>query len=498
MAANILFWINGALTTFCLAHYLQKKTDSNFFAIIDSYDKPKVFFQNQKLVKFQKTWFYHDHFQNMDKPDLKYLLDFEKKYEINLWQLAINERIFYRFNPIYNFSNDEILSILENECRLFDKVLTETKPDFLIMFEPTLHQHELFYNMCKKFNIKILILSPPNIQKSIISEKPRTIDANIDLNNIISSKRNFIELQSYKKSFSSFKGVKTYGSKFKTSNLELFKSTFKFLTSKNDHIKTHYTHRGRTKFKVLKDEVRKKLKRKFRFIFINNNLETKINSNEKFIYFPLSVDEERNLLLAAPYYTNQLEVLRHIAKSLPIGYKLYVKENPAQRGRYWRKISKYKDMMAIPNVCLFHPDIPAESFFEKCSLVITIGGSSGLDAAFYEKPSIVFSDLGYSILPSVSRLNSIEELPKTIRESLEKKVNAEDLDKYITILDENSFDFDIMEFETRYNEFFYHGGHYTSVYISESKMQYFLEQNKTTLNKLASEYLKKIQPLNNL
>jgi len=252
MAANILFWINGALTTFCLAHYLQKKTDSNFFAIIDSYDKPKVFFQNQKLVKFQKTWFYHDHFQNMDKPDLKYLLDFEKKYEINLWQLAINERIFYRFNPIYNFSNDEILSILENECRLFDKVLTETKPDFLIMFEPTLHQHELFYNMCKKFNIKILILSPPNIQKSIISEKPRTIDANIDLNNIISSKRNFIELQSYKKSFSSFKGVKTYGSKFKTSNLELFKSTFKFLTSKNDHIKTHYTHRGRTKFKVLK------------------------------------------------------------------------------------------------------------------------------------------------------------------------------------------------------------------------------------------------------
>ena len=57
---------------------------------------------------------------------------------------------------------------------------------------------------------------------------------------------------------------------------------------------------------------------------MENNLETEIEHNEKFIYFPLGVDEERNLLIAAPYYTNQIEVIRHIVKSLPIGYVLYV------------------------------------------------------------------------------------------------------------------------------------------------------------------------------
>jgi len=495
MSSKILFWTGGALTTFCLAYSLQKKFDSDFYTIIDTYDKPKSFFQNQQLVKFQKTWFYHDHVQNTTEPDLQYLSNFEKKYDINLWELAINERIFYRFNPVYTFSRIEILSILEKECKLFEEILTSSDTDFLIMFEPTLHQHELLYRMCKKRGIKILLLNQPNISRCIISETPRKIDVEINLEKLESSHKNFDELKLFRKSFSSFDSIKSYKSQFKVSNLELIKSAFNFLSSKNVHVNTHYTHRGRTKFKVLKDEIRKKLKRKIRYSFINNNLQTTIDFNEKFVYFPLGVDEERNLLLAAPYYTNQLEVIRHIAKSLPVGYKLYVKENPAQVIRYWRSISEYKDIMEIPNVRLIHPNFPAEKIYDNCSLVITIGGTSGFDAAFYQKPSIIFSDLGYSILPSVSQLNNIEHLPNLIRESLQKKVSSDDLDKYLKILHENSFDFNPMDFENKYNAFFYYDGHYLDVDISESKMKDFLEKNKVTLDKLASEFEKKINSL---
>ena len=493
MSSKILFWINGALTTFCIANSLQKKTNDTFYAIVEAYDKPKHFFKNQQLVKFQKTWFYHDNFKNLDKPDMEYLSNFEKKYDINLWELAINERIFYRFNPIYHFSSDEILSILQHECQLFDEILVEVKPDFLLMFEPTLHQHELLYRMCKKRGIKILLLNQPNISRCIISETPRKIDVEINLEKLESSHKNFDELKLYRDSFSSYKTIKNYRNNFKVSNFELIKSAFTFFSSKNEHIKTHYTHRGRTKINVLKDEIQKKLKRKFRYSFMDNNLETKIDFDEKFIYFPLSVDEERNLLINAPFYTNQLEVILHIAKSLPIGYKLYVKENPAQVVRYWRSISEYKDIMNIPNVRLIHPSFPAEKIYKKCSLVITIGGTSGLDAVFYEKPSIIFSDLGYSVLPSVSRLKNIEDLPNLISESLQKKVSSDDLDKYLKILHENSFDFNPMDFENKYNEFFYHDGHYLDVDIPESKMKEFLEKNKITLDKLASEFEKKIK-----
>ena len=199
------------------------------------------------------------------------------------------------------------------------------------------------------------------------------------------------------------------------------------------------------------------------------------------------------MLIAAPYYTNQIEIIRNIAKSLPIGYKLYVKENPAQSIRYWRSISEYKQILEIPNVRLFHPSVPAEILFEKCSLVLTIGGSSGLDAAFYEKPSIVFSDLGYSILPSVQTLNSLNDLPKIIRKSLQVKVNNNDLEKYMTILEKNSIKFNLVDFENRYNDFFYYSGFLASVDISESKMNEFLKSTESLLEELISEYLLRIE-----
>ena len=50
-----------------------------------------------------------------------------------------------------------------------------------------------------------------------------------------------------------------------------------------------------------------------------------------------------------------------------------------------------------------------------------------------------------------------------------------------------------MGFETKYNEFFYHDGHYLDVPIQESKMKQFLENEKNVLETLASEYLKKIR-----
>ncbi len=382
--------------------------------------------------------------------------------------------------------------ILERECKLFDEILSKINPDFVIMFEPTLHQHELFYRMCKKTKTKILLLNQPNISRCIISENPRKLDLDIELDTLPSSNKSFSELRDYRKSFSSYKSIKNYRNQFKTSNLKLLQSAFKFLTSENKHIKTHYTHRGRTKFKVLKDELMLKINKKLRSSFINKTFETKIDKNKKFIYFPLAVDEERNLLIAAPFYTNQLEVIRNIAKSIPIGYMLYVKENPAQSIRFWRNISEYREIIDIPNVRLFHPDVSAETIYEKCSLVITIAGTSGLDAAFYEKPSIIFTDLGYSVLPSVSKLNSIGELPKIIRESLQKKVNSNDLEKYLAVLHENSFDFDPMDFENRYNDFFYHGGHYLSVEILESKMKEFLDKNNHILDNLANEFEKKL------
>ena len=67
-----------------------------FFTLVDVTNRQKSFFQSQKLVEFKKTWFYHDVMNQEIKSEPDYLKSFEEKYDIDLWQLAKNDRIFHR------------------------------------------------------------------------------------------------------------------------------------------------------------------------------------------------------------------------------------------------------------------------------------------------------------------------------------------------------------------------------------------------------------------
>jgi hypothetical protein len=496
MTDKIIFWLNAFLLQFCLAYYLQKNYDAEYYGIIDITNKPKKFFQTQNLVKFSKTWYYHDHIKKDTKPDISYLSLFEEKYKINLWKLAINERLFYRFNRLYKFSTDEILSILTQECKLFENILDEIKPNFLITYDPPLHHHKLFYELCKAKRVKPLVMYVPRVgQKCIIAQDGETLGLT-NLNNIQSKNRSFIDLQNYRKSFDYSNTIKNYLSGRGISNFDKLQAVNDFvLNSDSTNIQTHYSYYGRNKILVLADAIKFLLKKKIRASFINKHFEINIDFNRSFVFFPLAVDEETNLLHYAPFFTNQLEVIRHVAKSLPVGYTLYVKEHPGEEVRGWKKISVYKEILEIPNVHLIHPSTSSEKLVEKCSLVVTIRGTLALDAAFYKKHSIIFGELPFSILPCVHKVKSLDELPQILRSSLQIEINPSDLDKYITWVENNSFDFDLLGFENKESKYFYSGGILVDVEISLTKMKSFLEENKDELDKLSLEYIKKIKQI---
>ena len=48
MTSKILFWFGSNYTHFCLSYYLQKKLDSQMYAIIDVTEKPKLFLNSKK------------------------------------------------------------------------------------------------------------------------------------------------------------------------------------------------------------------------------------------------------------------------------------------------------------------------------------------------------------------------------------------------------------------------------------------------------------------
>ena len=205
------------------------------------------------------------------------------------------------------------------------------------------------------------------------------------------------------------------------------------------------------------------------------------------------MDAEAAILLDAPFFVNQIAVIENIAKSMPADHLLLVKEHPACYLRSWREINTYKELAKIPGVVLIHPDADSQELIKKSSLVISICSSSSLDAVFLKKPTIVFADTNFSMIPAVHRLKEIEKLPEVIKNELDKKINPEHIEKYIQFIESNSFEYNLTLHGQEMSKFLYNGERWVDVEISENNMQEYLTKTESRFLKLKNEYLKNIE-----
>ena len=186
------------------------------------------------------------------------------------------------------------------------------------------------------------------------------------------------------------------------------------------------------------------------------------------------------------FYTNQISLIKNMAQSLPTGVELFVKEHPTMGLVGWRNLEFYKQIIELPNVKLIHPSFPSEKIYKKCSLVITAVGTSGFEALFYGIPVIVFGDVLYSNISSVTKMNSFDELTSLIQNSLNQKPEPDELNLLLKLLEINSIDFDLFGYYTIQAHEFFHDSHLIDVKISEQKMKNFLDTNKAHFEKIGN------------
>ena len=198
----------------------------------------------------------------------------------------------------------------------------------------------LFSLICKSRKIKIHMIIPTRLyNKCIISDEWNNLGYNkkkLSKNEIKFNDEN-IEKYSYKKQ------LQQMNDEFLQSKKNMIKAIWKFFISKNTNVNTHYTYFGRTKIKVLQKYFLDMIRIKIRKKFIDENLSYDTNINSKFLFLPLHLEQEHSLLVLAPFYTNQLEFIKQVLKSMPIGYKLIIKEHPAMFARSWHTIQFYKE-----------------------------------------------------------------------------------------------------------------------------------------------------------
>ncbi len=487
---NILAIISSH-TDFCVINQLSKNYNFNLYVIFDVNFAGDRFPNEQKLLKFKKMWNYSDEISiNHQSPNLDYLENFEKKYNINLWKVAYGERSFYKYNLYHKFDRKEILSIVEKECRLFEKILELCNPNFVVGGQISSHHNYLLTEMVKTKGGKILNVEPVGLgylSRITINEESIKVEK-------FSKDYDKIDLKKFFQKFNYPEQVKKFvQEQEKVERFDQLSYLLKFLISPNKDRTKVYTHFGKTRLNIL-NKIRSLSSRRRKITnYVQKHSVRKVEDYKPFVYFPLHSEPEKALLLDAPYYSNQIEVIHNIAKSLPVAFTLLVKDHLVTK-ILGRSVAFYEQIVNLPNVKLLDSTVGRDEILKNCSLVITIGGSSGLEAAFFNKPSIILGDTHYSSLPSVIRLKSIEEISKSIKSALKLNVDKMELQKFVSSLLFDSFEFDSMYLKTDVlNRFFSKGFFLEPKGTSEEEIKSFIQKHQKIIDLIALEYLKKIK-----
>ena len=491
---KILFWLENHTSHFGIAKALADQYECESYGLIACSPKQNFFYKEQKLINFKKTWFLRDHV-NLKKYifDSKKLEYFEKKYSLPLQKIIYSDRSFYKYNFYHKFSNEQIYSIILDELELYEKILDEINPDFVVMRTPEFQDIDLFYELCKSKQIPLLILTSARIgSRYTITSNPNS-PILFDKSNTKIEIKEFNDLKKYVDEFS--KEHKKFLEDAQVKKPNIFKFLKLILSTYNSSNNNSYRDIGKTSWNVIKKGVILSIKTKIRKSFLDKNTRKNIDSQKAFAYFPLHMEPERSLLRKGQFYTDQINVIKNVSQSLPVGMKLMVKEHPSMQLIGWRDKKFYQNIITLPNVELIHPSVKSSDMIKNSSVVITIASTTALESAFYQKCSVVFSDIDCSSLSSVFQVTELEKLPEIISKSLDTKVNLIELNQFVEALINSSFNTDIMNIQNKMSQIFGLGGFFISNEISEIEMKKFLEMHKESFKKLADEHIKEIDKL---
>ena len=154
-----------------------------------------------------------------------------------------------------------------------------------------------------------------------------------------------------------------------------------------------------------------------------------------FAFYPMHFEPEVSLQVFGRPFQNQIEVVRNLALSLPVGTRLLVKEHPRSLG--FRKESYYRRLLDIPNVRLVDPFMPTIEIVRRARLIAVVSGSVGLEAAIVGKPVLVLGQTPYTLMPEtmVQQAGNLNCLSEQI-ESLMKQFRPDEdsLRRYVAAL----------------------------------------------------------------
>jgi len=387
-----------------------------------------------------------------EKLDIDYLRMLEKTYGIpNLWPYLMVDRTFmfsqgireYPFSEPFK-SHEDLLRILQVTAKSVIALLENEKPDAIVFSVVGALSSLLLYHIARAKGIPTHVIFPSLLEnRFIVSSRhdhfslKEELGAGFDVSPAAEALRTAREFlasfraspQPYYKEFTPdaqqvsraqhlrFLAPHRVGNSLNTVVREFQRYYLK--EKEDDYSSIHPWH-------FLFDRVRRKL-RNVRGIA---DFYDALPSSELFAFFPLQYEPEISLLVQAPFITSQIEAVRLAARSLPVGWKLYVKEHPQMVG--YRPRAFYRALKKIPNVRVVDPSVKSFGLTASSGLVIVISSTAGFEACLLKKPVVTLGNHFYNDLSFVKHCERPSDMARLVQEQVNSfAYDEEELVHYI-------------------------------------------------------------------
>ena len=248
----------------------------------------------------------------------------------------------------------------------------------------------LFFNMAKNYNIKTIFLQSYFRNKMFYSvdfddfgnfKKSKKIFKKIEIKKDIFAKQNIFWMDNITYYLQSSFGIKILF----FNPLKMFKQNYLF-----------------NKIKDFKNSLKS-----YKF-WKQENLRPFYSEKlpKNYIYLPLHFQAEATTIGLGSEYLNQADMIEKIHNKLPKGFKIILKEHPAQNiDNTLRSDFFYKRINNLPNVYFTNVNDNTFNLIKNSKIVATITGTAGWEALKFQKPVITFGLAWYNCLNYVSRWN---------------------------------------------------------------------------------------------
>lgn len=335
------------------------------------------------------------------------------------------------------FSHEQLLGILDEAIEAIERLFEEVRPDLVVSFICVTFCEYLAAAVARARGVRVLNLRPTRIHNYVTfaptifepSERIRSAwarERTMPIDRITAEAEAFIE--EVRKGSARYEGVVRPSRK--PPRLQSRKPFWRLLPSalwgplhaEMEH-RLHGDQADNHQVDPLRAVLELKLMNRWRAaradsMLAGSYLREDDLEDVDYTFFPLHTEPEVTLLVHSRPFVNQVEAVRGIARSLPIGMKLVVKEHPWSIGR--RSRAFYRKLLEIPNVRLADPALESTQLIRHARMVATIAGSIGFEAVIAGRPVVTLGHTPYEFLPTsmVRRVSSLVCLPDEISDLL--------------------------------------------------------------------------------